>query len=195
MSLKSIFNVCLKVMGVYYALSALNTLPTSISQMVMFWGAWKYTTQNDPLRIMINYKTASLIGLLIPILLFFFSLLIIFKSEKISNFLLKREGSINNTHWDILPTSALNISIKIFGFFSLLTAIPFVSDLLSNYWVMREDLKLYDVTGKIKLASFGISVLLYVCIGVILIFYSSVIADKLLKADSKGIEEVDKSET
>ncbi len=182
-------------MGVYYALSALNTLPTSISQMVMFWDAWKYTTQNDPLRLMINYKIVSLVGLFIPILLFFFSLLIIFKSEKISNFLLKREMTINNTHWDILPTTALNISIKIFGFFSLLTAIPYVSDLLSNYWVMRDDLKLYDLTAKIKLASFAISVLLYVCIGFILIFYSSVIADRLLKADSKETNEGDTTET
>ena len=195
MTSKSLLNMSLKIMGVYYALSALNTLPTSISQTVMFWDAWKYTTQNDPLRLMINYKIVSLVGLFIPILLFFFSLLIIFKSEKISNFLLKREGTINNTHWDILPTTVLNISIKIFGFFSLLTAIPYVSDLLSNYWVMREDLKLYDLTAKIKLASFAISVLLYVCIGFILILYSSVIADRLLKADSKETNEGDTTET
>ncbi len=195
MTSKSLLNICLKIMGVYYGLSALNTLPTSILQTVMFWNAWQYNTQNDPLSIMINYKTASIVGLLIPILLFFFSLLIIFKSEKISNFLLKREGSVNNTYGDILPTTALNISIKIFGFFSILAAIPYVSDLLSNYWVMREDLKLYERAAKIKLASFAISVLLYVCIGLILIFYSSVIADRFLKADSKKTNEDDATET
>lgn len=195
MTSKSLLNICLKVMGVYYGLSALNTLPTSILQTVMFWNAWQYNTQNDPLRFMVNYKIASLVGLFIPILLFFFSLLIIFKSEKIANFLLKREGAINNTHWDILPVTALNISIKILGFFSLLSAIPYVSDLLSNYWIMREDLKLYDLTGKIKLASFGISALLYVCIGLILIFYSSMIADRLVKAEFRKTTEVDPTET
>jgi hypothetical protein len=195
MTSKSLLNICLKVMGVYYGLSALNTLPTSILQTVMFWNAWQYNTQNDPLRFMVNYKIASLVGLFIPILLFFFSLLIIFKSEKISSFLLRREGTINNTHWDILPVTALNISIKILGFFSLLSAIPYVSDLLSNYWIMREDLKLYDLTGKIKLASFGISALLYVCIGLILIFYSSMIADRLVKAEFRKTTEVDTTET
>jgi len=143
---------------------------------------------------MVNYKVVSLVGLFIPILLFFFSLLIIFKSEKIANFLLKREGAINNTHGDIFAGPALNISIKIFGFFSLLSAIPYFSDLLSNYWVMREDLKLYDLAGKIKLASFGISVLLYVCIGLVLIFYSKMIADRLLKADSGKTNEGDTTE-
>jgi len=161
----------------------------------MFWNPWQYNTQNDPLRFMVNYKIASLVGLFIPILLFFFSLLIIFKSEKIANFLLKREGAINNTQWDILAGTALNISIKIFGFFSLLSAIPYFSDLLSNYWVMREDLKLYDLAGKIKLASFGISVLLYVCIGLTLIFYSNIIADRLLKADLRKRNKVDTTET
>ena len=195
MTSKSLLNISLKIIGVYYGLSALNTLPTNILQTVMFWNAWQYNDQNDPLRIMINYKTASLVGLLIPILLFFFSLLIVFKSEKISNFLLKREGTSNNIYGDILPTTVLNISIKIFGFFSLLTAIPYVSDLLSNYWVMKEDLKLYELSAKIKLASFAISVLLYVCIGLILIFYSSVIADRLLKTDSKKTNEDDATET
>ncbi len=194
MTSASILNICLEIMGVYYGLSALNRIPAGILETVMFWNAWQYHGQNDPVRITISYKTASLIGLLIPILLFFFSLLIIFKSERISDFLLKRDGSINNESWEFLPAPVLNISIKIFGFFSLITAIPYVSDLLSNYWVMRKDLRLYELAAKIKLASFGISALLYVCIGLILIFYSSVIADRLLKADSSKTDKDDTTE-
>jgi hypothetical protein len=159
----------------------------------MFWNAGQYNRQNDPFGTTISYRTISLIGLLIPFLLFFFSLLIIYKSEKISNFVFKRGDSVT-THADILPGTALNISIKIFGFFSLLTAIPYVSDLLSNYWVMKENLRLYELSAKIKLASSAISFLLYVCIGLILIFYSSAITDRLLKADSKKPEE-DATET
>ncbi len=195
MSLKSIFNICLKITGVYYALSALNMLPLTISQIVLFWDSWKYTPQNDPLKLMVNYKIASLVGFFIPIFLFLFSLLIIFKSEKIATFLLRKEELPNNAYLDNLSITALNFSIKIFGFFSVLSSIPYVSDLLSSYWVMRENLKFYDNTGKIKLASSGISAVLYVTVGLLLIFYSSVIADKLLKADSKGIEEVENSET
>ena len=160
MTSKSLLNICLKIMGVYYALSALNTLPASILQTVMFWNAMQYSRQNDPLSTMISYRAASLVGLLIPLLLFFFSLLIIFKSEKISNFVLKRGDSVT-THADILPAAALNIPIKISGFFSLLTAVPYVSDLLSNYWVMKENLKLYELSAKIKLASSAICVVLY----------------------------------
>lgn len=195
MSSKSILNISLKVTGVYYALGALNMLPSGIAQIVLFWDSWKYTAHNDPLKLMINYKSASLVGLLIPILLFLFALLIIFKSEKITNFLLRKEEPLNNARLNDLSITVLNFSIKIFGFFSLLSSIPYVSDLLSNYWVMRENLKLYDNTGKIKLASSGISIVLYVCIGLILIFCSSGIADKLLKAGSKEIEEVDNTET
>ena len=44
----SLLNICLKIMGVYYALSALNTLPASILQTVMFWNAGQYNRQNDP---------------------------------------------------------------------------------------------------------------------------------------------------
>jgi hypothetical protein len=121
-------------------------------------------------------------------------LLIIFKSEKISNFVLKRGDSVT-THADILPATALNISIKIFGFFSLLTAVPYVSDLLSNYWVMKENLKLYELSAKIKLASSAICVVLYICIGLIIIFYSSPITDRLLKADSKKPDEEDATAT
>ena len=178
-------------MGVYYALSALNTLPASILQTVIFWNAGQFNRQNDPLGTMMSL---SLVGILIPFLLFFFSLLITFKSEKISNFVFKRGDSVT-THADILPATALNISIKLFGFFSLLTAIPYVSDLLSNYWVMKENLKLYELSAKIKLASSAISFVLYVCIGFILIFYSSAITDRLLRADSKKPNEDDTTET
>ena len=195
MTSKSLLNICLKVMGVYYALSALNMLPSSISQIVIFWDAWKYTAEKDPLAMMINYKIASLVGLFIPILLFLFALLIILKSEKIANFLLRKEEFLDNPPSDGLASNALNFSIKIFGFFSILSSIPFISDLLSNYWVMRENLKFYDKMGKIKLASFGISAILYITVGLILIFYSSVIADKLLEADSRGTEKVDPTET
>jgi len=195
MSSKSLFNLCLKIVGVYYALSALSMLPSTISQMVLLWDAWKYTTQNDPLKLMVNYKTASLVGLFIPILLFLFALLIIFKSEKITNLLLRKEDLLNNARLSDFSVTALNFSIKIFGFFSLLSSIPYVSDLLSNYLVMRENLKLYDNTGKIKLASSGISAILYISVGLMLIFYSSVIANRLLKADSRKTNEDDTTET
>jgi hypothetical protein len=133
MNSKSILNVCLKVMGVYYALSALNMLPSGISQIFLFWDVWKYTAQKAPLALMINYKIASLVGLFIPILLFFFSLLIIFNSEKIANFLFRKEQVLANSPSDDLPSTVLNLSIKIFGFFSVLSSIPFISDLLSSY--------------------------------------------------------------
>jgi hypothetical protein len=194
MDSRSLFNICLKVLGVYYALSALNMLPSTISQIALFWDSWKYTPQADPLKLMVNYKIASLVGIIIPVLLFLFSLLIIVKSEKIAAFLLKKELP-NNASSDNLSITALNFSIKIFGFFSVLSSIPYVSDLLSSYWVMRENLKFYDNTGKIKLASSGISAVLYVCIGLLLIFYSSGIADKLLKTKSESTKEVDTTGT
>ena len=60
---------------------------------------------------------------------------------------------------------------------------------------MRGNLKFYDTTGKIKLASSGISAILYIGVGLILMVYSRTIADRLLKTDSGRIEEADTTET
>lgn len=82
MNSRAIINLCLKVMGVYYALSALNMLPTNVTQIILTWDSWKFAAKDDPLQLMLNYKFAALANLLIPVLLFIISLFVIFKSEK-----------------------------------------------------------------------------------------------------------------
>lgn len=195
MNSKSIFNICLKVMGVYYALNSLNMLPSSVSQTILFWDAMNRNSQNDSIGMMVNFKSASIAGLLIPILLFLFALLIIFKSENIANYLFRKDEPLNSEHLDSLSITVFNLCIKIFGFFAVLSSIPYVADLLSNYWVMRENLKFYDDPGKIKNASSAISAVLYIIIGLVLIFNSSTLANKLSKIDSSRTDSVDKTET
>ena len=46
MSSKTILNICLKVVGVYYALNALNMFPSTISQLVLTWDAMKNVDKN-----------------------------------------------------------------------------------------------------------------------------------------------------
>lgn len=195
MSNKVILNIGLKIMGVYYALGALNMLPSSITQMVLFWDAWKPTTQNNPLISMHTFRMATFAGILIPVLLFFLASLIVFKSERICNFLLRKERNLNSDFSNDSSDTVLNYSIKIFGFFSLLSSIRYISEVLSQCWVMKENLSFYDNHTKINFASSGISAILYICVGLILIFYSRVIADKLLKFDSKDTKKVDPTET
>ncbi len=195
MSNKVILSISLKVMGVYYALSALNMLPSAITQIVLFWDAWKPTTQNDPLNNMLTFRMAAFAGILIPVLLFLFASLIVFKSDRISNFLLRKERYLNNNFSSDFSNTVLNYSIKIFGFFSLLSSIRYISELLSKYLVMKDNLTFYDSPSKINLASSGISAALYICVGLILVFYSRAVADKLLKFDSKIKKEDDTSET
>jgi hypothetical protein len=157
MKTDTVLNICLKVLGVFYALKALNMLPSTISQVVLTWDVWQQAGEHDPLRMMVNYKVASMVSVLIPILLFVIA----------------------------LPMNAMAISIKIFGFFSVLSAVPHLSNLLSRYWIMRENLRLYDNTGKIELASSAICTVLYVGVGLLLIFFSSALAKKLLAIDVK----------
>ena len=184
MKTDTLLNICLKVLGIFYALKALNMLPSSISQVILTWDVWHQAAEHDTLRIMVNYKVASIVSMLIPILLFVIALLLVLKSEYIVRFFCSREDlSSDVTSTDGLPMNAMNISIKIFGLFSVLSAVPHLSKLLSRYWIMRENLKLYDNLGKIELASSAISTVLYVGVGLLLIFSSSVLAKKLLARD------------
>ena len=112
MSSKSILNLSIKVIGVFYSLSALNMLSSSIPQIVLFWEAWKYTAQKDPLAMMVSYKIASLLALFTPILLFAFSLFITFKSERITDFLLRKEDGLGTISLDAYSRDAINLSIK-----------------------------------------------------------------------------------
>lgn len=73
----------------------------------------------------------------------------------------------------------LNISIKIFGFFSILSSIRPISSLLAKYLVMKDSINLYDSKGKITLASSALEALLYILAGAILIYYSAYIAKKI----------------
>ncbi len=195
MSSKSIFNICLKVIGVYYALSSLNMLPSSIGQTILFWNTMNHNNQNDSLGMMVNIKSASIVSMVIPTLLFLFSLLIIFKSQNISNYLLEKDEPLAIEHSDSLSITVLNFCIKMFGFFAILSSIPYLADLLSIYWVMRENLKFYDDPSKIKYASSAISAVLYIIIGLVLILNSSMLANRLLKIDSGRAGLTDKTET
>jgi hypothetical protein len=181
-------------MGVFYALKALNMILSNTSQIILFWGEWDHINQYDP-RMMANFKSASIAELLLPILFFFIALFIIFKSENIADYLLRKEDPLNSEHSDYLSISVLNFCIKIFGFFAILSSIPHVADLLSKYWVMSEKLNFYDDPSKIHIASSAISAVLYIIIGLVLVFYSSTIANKLIKIDSNHTDEADISET
>jgi hypothetical protein len=177
MNSRTIINLCLKVMGVYYALSALNMLPTNVSQIILTWDSWKFAAKDDHLQLLLNFKFAALANLLIPVLLFIISLFVIFKSERISTFILKSEDSFQGEKLD--NDNLLNISIKIFGFFSILSSIPPISSLLSKYVVMKDSILLYDDKGKIELASSALEALLYILAGAILIYYSADIAKRV----------------
>lgn len=194
MSSKTILNICLKVVGIYYALNALNMIPSTVSQLILTWEAWKRTAENDPVGLMLNYKLASFFSILIIILLFVFALLIILKSDKIVNFLLKNDEASNITLSDNFAFTALDISIKIFGLFSVIYSIPSLSKLLSRYWIMKESIKFYDNTGKIELASAGISAVLYILVGLLLVFYSRPLSQRLLGIESiSDLEEDDET--
>ncbi len=195
MSSRFLLNICLKIIGVYYATSALNKLSSTIMQTFFMWNVWSDAARKDPLGLMINYKIAFIMSLLLPILLFLLASLIVCKSEYIVSVLLRKEGSSDNVLLDAPASTALNFAIKIFGFFSVLSSIPYVSELLSKCWVMRDNLQFLDTRGKSELASSGVSVVLYISVGVVLVFYSSVIATRLMKLDSTMTRKAVETET
>ena len=135
--------------------------------------------------MMINYKLASIVGLIIPFLLLFGALLVVFKSERITNLLDRKNDFSEDDLAANLSPFALDVSIKIFGLFSILSSIPYLSGLLSRFWIMKGNIKLYDNTGKIELASSGISAALYILVGNLLLYYSGALTQKLSGTELK----------
>jgi len=181
MNSRAILNICLKVVGVYYVLNALNMLPSSISQAILMRNSWDHAFIDGNFQMMLNLKVVTFVSLLIPLILFIISTIVIFYSEKISTFILESEENLTiNSEVD---NKILNISIKIFGFFSLISAVPPLTSLISKYLIMGNKIKLYDNTAHIEIASFAFRVVLYICIGCFLIRYSNSIAEKISKHD------------
>lgn len=177
MNSNSILNLCLKVMGVFYALRAVNTLPSSISQILLTWNAWKPVAKDDPLQMMLNFKAAALASLLIPLIVFIISLVVVFKSEKICSLILKSENLYSSSKLE--HSKILCICIILLGFFSLLESIPSISSVLSKYLIMKDSMKLYDNKAKIEVIYSVLRSILYICAGAFLILQSATIAKKI----------------
>lgn len=177
MSSKITLNLCLKVVGVYYALSALNTLPSSISQIILTWDSWKAVAPNDPLNIMLNFKAAALASIITPLIMFVISLAFIFKSESITSIILKYDDPTNSGGLDL--SKILTVSLILLGFFSFLSSIPAISSLLSKCLIFKNNIKLYDDKGKIELAYSSLRAFLYILAGLFLIRYSVPITKKV----------------
>lgn len=188
MNFKITLNICLKVVGICYALKALDRLLSGIPQILLFWGSWKMSVDNDLLQTMLNYKASILASLFMPLILFAISLVVIFKSDNITRAIFKDEDDTRDLNWG--NVKILNISIKIIGFFSFLSSIPPIASLLSKYWIMKDSIKLYDNKAKIELASSGFLAILYICFGIFLIICSAYVAEKVSFRD-----QTDKSET
>ncbi len=188
MTVRLILGICFKVIGVFYALKALNMFPQTITQLAFTWDLLKATAGKDPLMLTINYKLAVVGGLLIPVLLFGIALILILKSDRIAILLDPREESVDSALPDTFPKAALSICIKIFGFFSILSSVPHLSELLSRWWIMKAQLKYYDTSGKIGLTSAVMSIVLYVGVGSLLIMYSDSISQKLSHGYKNGVK-------
>jgi hypothetical protein len=104
-------------------------------------------------------------------------------------------GSFFNSLLDAPAPIALNFAIKIFGFFSVLSSTPYVSKLLSKCWAMRDNLQFLDTRGETELVLSGVSVVLYVAVGVVLVFYSGIIANRSMKLDSTTTRKTVETET
>lgn len=180
-------NTSLKIVGICYALSALNMFLQNITQLAYSWHLWSRPAENYPSGMRINFKLASVLSLVVPTIIFVISMLVIFKSEKIVSLIKKENEAYDNPMLDSLPI--LNISIKLFGLFALLSSIPQLSEFLGRLWILRLERWPFDNQFKIALASSGICALLYIGVGVLLILYSDYLAEMILEAGSrKGVE-------
>jgi hypothetical protein len=120
------------------------------------------------------------------------SLLFIFNSERVATKIVRESSDKASVSTDITHISILDISLKVVGIISLLSAIPYISDLTSKYWIMNDKLKILDSHGKSELSASILSVVLHLCAGFVLIFYSNILASKLCRT---GLEATNTTDT
>ncbi len=187
-------NTSLKIVGVFYALSALNMLLVDTTQTILSWDLFRNFPPRDLISKMSEIEITFAAIALTRVVLFAISLTVIFKSEWIVNKIVKGGYDLEGLSPDIPSISIFDTAIKIFGFFSILSAIPYVSDVLSKYCIMKNKVELLDSHSKIALTSSGLSAILYLCTGLLLVFYSTILAEKLtrrhgLESDITDVDE------
>ncbi len=194
MDSKAILNVSIKVVGIFYALSAFSVLMTDIAQTIVSWDLFTHTSQGDLVSKMMEVKITYATIAATRIILFVIALILIFNSEKITTRILK-ENSSAAISTNITHISILDLSIKIIGVFALLSAIPYISVVASKYWIMKDKLTLLDPNGKIQLTASVLSLVLYFCVGCVFIVYSDAIASKLSREGYEEANVTDEGET
>jgi len=191
---KAILNISIKIVGIFYALSSISVLLTDIAQTIVSWDLFTHTSQHDIVSKMMEIKITYATIAATSIILFFISLFLIFHSEKVTTRILKEDNS-SSIPTNITHLSLFDISIKVIGVFTLLSSIPYISDLASKYWIMKDKLMLLEANGKIELSASVLSLVLHFFVGFLFIFYSESIASKLSRAGFEKTNVTDIDET
>jgi hypothetical protein len=183
MNLRSLLNVSIKVIGIYYTLSSLYDLTYAIPELILLWSAWKKPSPDFSVEI---FKNSVILNVFVPILFIPFLIWIVFKSEKIVNYLLKHDDTADQPFSGDISIHLLNISVKLFGLYSILLSISNLSEFMTNTWAIKEEYKYYEYAFKLEYASLGVTGVLYILAGVGLIYYSKPLSQVMVKMESEA---------
>jgi len=132
-----------------------------------------------------SYTIIVLAVLLNPLITLVVAGVVIIKSNKISNIIAPDNDYLNFDN--IKVEDLINVAIKILGFCSILFAIPYIAKILSKLWAFNNyNIKLFDIIydpKEIDFVSLLLTCLLYVFIGVVLIFNSKSIVNRIHVTD------------
>jgi len=158
MNVRVILSICFKVVGVFYALTALKHLLRAVSQIILYASQGVFSSRFPVFPDMISTFVIS------PIILLGLALLLIFKSDRLARVLQPLDERLEFELPDDCEHTSLTVGVRLFGVAVVLAVIPYLSKLVSELWVIQENL-VKPVADKIMTSASVVSVILYLGVG------------------------------
>lgn len=162
MTLKTLFTIILKIIGIFFIKDVVNVLMQSVGSLWLLFSMSSYSgNASSVFVLMLNFVLLIQYGLL--------SYLFIFKTDAIIRILKLDEGFDDKTvSINVHRSTILSISIIVIGGYIVATELPNVVNQLINFFNIRESL----VYGQINPnTQYVVLAVLKVIIGFILVIY------------------------
>jgi len=136
----------------------------------MSWDVIHYPIGNDSVGVIKDYKISTIVNLILPLLQALFSILLINKSNLISDFVVP-----NNLRSKLVSKVDEKIfclmMVTFIAILSLYKSLPFFSSIMSTLIVLKENVLLFNYGSKVKLLSDCLSFFILLICGVICYFF------------------------
>ena len=164
MNVRVILSICFKVVGVFYALLALNHLLRAAANIILYISQGTF---KDNFSSSLDFAL-GMIGtfMIYPVVLLGLALWLIFKSDRLARYLQPMDERLEFELPDDCEHTSLLVGVRLFGVAAILAAIPSLSSVVSKLWVIRDNMDFIPLHEKIVSSASVVSMLLYIGVGI-----------------------------